>query len=115
MSHDVYFCDPVSKEVIELTFLEQGELAGQAEISHEGQGVAGGGGSRVHRVHEPLVARGDAHAAHRGVESGSGGVEVSDAIYGIGRKAVVRAVLRRERQRKQQGCGGDPDPICHSS
>ena len=101
---------------LQIAFAEHGELAGKAEIRHEGQGVAGGDRGRVHRVHEPLVARGDAHAAHGGVESGSGGMEVSDAIYGIGRKAVVRAVLRRERPRsRQEGGDGDPDPTDHSS
>ena len=66
---------------LQITLSEQGSLSRKTEIRHEGQGVPRRDGSRIHRVDEPLVARGDAHAAHGGVESGSCGMEVTHTIY----------------------------------
>ena len=75
----------------------------ETEVEEKGllRGHAVGG--RIEQVDRPAAAHGHAHAAHRTHRERSGGVELADAVEGVGREGVDAARLGQRRRGEQHG------------
>ena len=74
----------------------------QGEIRHDGEGIAGRDGGRIHDVHIPFVAQGHANPAHAFVKGRSGTVQVTYTKDGIRGKTAVGAILCKQETATQQ-------------